>query len=57
MNTNIQTTFRAAALLLCGAMSVGGLQGRPAPPTTAFPRKRSSLPILISRSRGSQGSV
>jgi UrcA family protein len=26
MNTNIQTNFRAAALLLCGAMSVGGLQ-------------------------------
>jgi UrcA family protein len=26
MNIYIQTNFRAAALLLCGAMSVGGLQ-------------------------------
>jgi UrcA family protein len=26
MNTNIQTTFRAAAFLLCGAMTVCGLQ-------------------------------
>jgi UrcA family protein len=27
MNTYIQTTFRPAALLLCGAMTVGGLLG------------------------------
>ena len=46
MNTNIQTTFRAAALLLCGAISVGGLQATARAADDGVPKEKVSFADL-----------
>jgi UrcA family protein len=55
MDTTIQTTFRPAALLLCGAMTVGGLQATARAADDGLPKETVSYADLdISKPAGAK---